>query len=104
MLTRYEPWSAMEQLRHDMNRAFGKAMTGSEDGSNVVTSGWMPAVDIREDETRFVISADIPGVNPDAIEVVMENGMLTIRGERKTEAVEGGDKSFRRVERVHGTF
>ena len=104
MLTRYEPWSAMRQLRDEMNRAFGQALTGTDDGSNVVTSGWMPAVDIKEEDEHFVISADVPGVDPENIEVTMENGVLTIQGERKLETQEEGEKGYRRVERLHGSF
>lgn len=104
MLTRYEPWSAMRQLRDEMNQAFGQALTGTDDGSNVVTSGWMPAVDIKEESERFVISADVPGVEPDQIEVTMENGTLTIKGDRKLETQEEGEKGYWQVERRHGTF
>lgn len=104
MLTRYEPWGAIRQLQDEMNRAFGQALNNNDDGSNVVTSAWMPAVDITEEDDRFVISADVPGVDPEQIEVTMENGMLTIKGERKLEAQQEGEQGYRRVERLHGTF
>lgn len=104
MLTRYEPWNAMRQLRDDMNRTFGLTLTNTDDDSNVVTSGWMPAVDIKEEDKRFVISADVPGIDPGDIEVTMEHGMLTIKGERKLETKDEGDNGYRRVERLHGTF
>ena len=104
MLTRYEPWSAVRQLQDEMNRAFGQALTGTEDASNVVTSSWMPAVDIREEDEQFEISADVPGVDPEDIDVTMENGVLTIKGERKLATKGDGDRGYRRVERLHGTF
>lgn len=104
LMTRYEPWSGMRQLREEMNRAFGQALDGSDDDSNVVTSRWMPAVDIKEEGERFVICADVPGVDPKNIDVTMENGMLTIKGERKLETKEEGDNGYRRVERLHGSF
>ena len=104
MLTRYQPWSAVRQLREEMNRAFGNALIESDDGSNVVTGSWMPAVDIKEENARFLISADVPGIDPAAIEVTMENGVLTIRGERTFETEDESDNGYRRVERVHGTF
>ena len=106
MLTRYEPWSAIRQLHDEMNRAFGNAMTqtSEDDGSSVVTSGWTPAVDVREENDRFVICADVPGVSPEDIEITMENGMLTIKGERKAEKRAEGNGGYRRVERVYGTF
>ena len=104
LLTRYEPWSAMRQLQNEMSRAFDNAVAGAEDGSNVVTSRWTPAVDIREDAERFVIAADVPGVDPEDIELTMENGVLTIKGERTLEAKDEGDNGYRRVERVYGSF
>ena len=104
LLTRYEPWSAMRQLQNEMTRMFDHAVAGSEDTSNVATSRWTPAVDIREDAERFTITADIPGVEPKDIEVTMENGVLTIKGERKLETGDEGDNGYRRVERVYGGF
>jgi len=73
------------------------------DQSNVVTSQWAPRVDITEEDARFVIFADIPGVDPAEIEIQMDKGMLTIKGERKTASSEEGAK-FSRVERSHGVF
>ena len=104
LLTRYEPWHAMRQLQNEMSRVFDNAVAGAEDGSNVVTSRWTPAVDIREDAERFVIAADVPGVDPEDIELTMENGVLTIKGERTLEAKDEGDNGYRRVERVYGSF
>ncbi len=104
LLTRYEPWSAMRQLQNEMSRVFDRAVAGAEDGSNVATSRWTPAVDIKEDSGQFTITADIPGVEPDGIEVTMENGVLTIKGERKLETRDEGDNGYRRVERVYGSF
>jgi len=93
----------MRQLREEMNRAFGQ-VTG-DDGSNVVTSAWMPAVDIKEESDRFLILADVPGVDPTDIEVTMENGVLTIKGERSVEKTEEGNgNGYRRVERMYGAF
>lgn len=104
MMMRYEPRSAVQQLREEMNRAFGNALTATDDASNVATSNWTPPVDIREEDSRFVIVADVPGVDPAAIEVTMENAVLTIKGERKLESEDRGENGYRRVERVHGTF
>ena len=104
LLTRYEPWSALRHLQNEMSRVFDGAVAGAEDGSNVVTSRWTPAVDVREDSGQFVITADIPGVEPNDIEVTMENGVLTIKGERKLETRDEGENGYRRVERVYGGF
>ena len=69
----------------------------------LVTSQWVPRVDIKEEPSRFVILADIPGVDPKTIEVNMEKGILSIKGERGSEAKEESDK-FTRVERTRGLF
>ena len=87
-------------LRQIFDRFFGEA---ESDTSNVATSQWTPRVDIREDETRFVIFADIPGVDPASVEIHMDKGVLTIKGERAAEAKEEG-KRWSRVERAHGGF
>ena len=73
------------------------------DQSNVVTSQWAPRVDIKEENTRFVIYADVPGVDPAEIEIQMDKGILTIKGERKTASSEENSE-FSRVERSHGVF
>jgi HSP20 family protein len=106
-LVRYEPFNLLDRFQRELNRigaldVFGSD-EGAEDGSNIVTSHWRPAVDIKEEADRFVILADLPGVDPKEIEVTMENGMLAIRGERKLEK-EDERNGFRRVERVRGTF
>jgi len=99
-LVRYEPWSMLDQLRKEMDRAFERS--GGE-GSVVTTSDWTPAVDIKESENAFTIIADIPGVDPKDIEVHMENGMLTIKGERESEKKEEKE-GYKRVERSYGSF
>jgi HSP20 family protein len=99
-LVRYEPWSMLDQLRKEMERAFERS--GGETG-NVVTSDWTPAVDIKESDNAFTIIADIPGVDPKDIEVHMENGMLTIKGERESEKKEEKE-GYKRVERSYGSF
>ncbi|MBI2799819.1 MAG: Hsp20/alpha crystallin family protein [Gammaproteobacteria bacterium] len=100
-LTRYEPvdlWARMQQQLNDMWRGTSELET-----SNVATSNWMPLVDIKEESNRFLIKADIPGVKPEAIEVTMESGALTIRGERSEEKREKNN-GYHRIERSHGSF
>ena len=101
-IVRYSPWNLQNGLQDDLKNAFGR-LFGSEDTdqSNVVTSQWTPRVDIKEEPDRFVIQADIPGVDPKDIEVHMEKGILTIKGERRTESKTEGDQ-YTRVERAHG--
>lgn len=107
-LVRYEPFNLLDRFSRDLNRLglndlFVNDPFSSEDNSNVVTSQWRPAVDIKEEENRFLIQADVPGVDPKDIEITMENGVLTIRGERAGETKKEGE-GYTRVERIRGSF
>jgi len=102
-LVRYQPWNSMDQLRREMGRMFEQQHPSSEEGSSIATSDWTPAVDIKETEKEFLIHADIPGVDPDDIDVHMEDGMLTIKGERDSETKEQRD-GYKRIERQRGSF
>jgi HSP20 family protein len=102
-MTAYEPWRRMEQLRREMDQLFNPPVTQSDNDSAIATCAWVPAVDIKEDPQQFLIEADIPGVDPKDIEISMENGVLTIRGERNSEKREEG-KDYKRVERTYGSF
>ena len=104
-ITRYNPWNPQsgglpEEIRQVFDRFFNPDET---DHSNVVTSQWTPRVDIKEEDTRFVIFADIPGVDPKDIEITMEKGILSIKGERKFETTEQNGK-LTRIERSQGLF
>ena len=76
-------------------------MMGEENASTA--SDWVPAVDIREDNECFTITADLPGIKSKDIEVHAENGMLTIRGERDNEKKESRE-GYKRIERSYGSF
>ncbi len=106
-LVRYEPFSLLDRFQKELNRLGNWEQGGfdgsNDDASNVVTSSWRPAVDIKEEANQFVILADVPGVDPKDIEITAENGVLTVRGERKAETEEERE-GFRRVERIRGTF
>jgi len=100
----YEPWNTLNQMYKDMENLYSQTgqLSGYED-SAIATSTWVPSVDIKEEEDRFVIHADIPGVDPKEIEITMENGVLTIKGERVSETKEER-KNYKRIERVRGAF
>ena len=91
--TDFEPFHGLTNFQDTVNRLF------SEPNGRP----WVPAVDIRETENELVVKADVPDLKFEDIDVRMENGTLTLRGERKFEAkkTEGG---WHRVERAYGTF
>ena len=104
-ITRYNPWQVHgNNFQDEIRNVFDRFFNADEaDQSNVVTSQWTPRVDIKEEDNRFVIFADIPGVDPKDIEITMEKGILSIKGERKAESAEQGGK-LTRSERSHGLF
>jgi HSP20 family protein len=102
-LIRY-PYRNEGLFQDEMKQMFDKFFNaGDGDASSVVTSQWVPRVDIREEGNRFVIFADLPGVDPKDIEVNMDKGILSIRGERSIEQ-KTEDERFSRIERAHGVF
>jgi len=103
-LTRYTTQPQIRGFENGMKQIFDQFFAAeTEDQSNVVTSQWQPRVDIREEPKRFVIAADIPGVDPKDIEIHMDKGVLTLKGERNAET-RSEDGKFTRVERMHGSF
>ena len=98
-ITRYEPWGWLNQLQSELERS---PIWGASEGS-VATAAWAPAVDIKEEKDKFVLHADLPGVRPDETDVSMEDGVLTIKGEKKSEAITEKD-GYKRVERTYGSF
>jgi HSP20 family protein len=101
---RYQPWATSSVFQDELKHVFDRFMNNDEgDQSNVVTSQWTPRVDIKEEEKRFAILVDVPGVDPKDIEIHMEKGILSIKGERKAENAEASGK-LTRVERSHGVF
>ncbi|WP_374563165.1 Hsp20/alpha crystallin family protein [Nitrosomonas sp.] len=94
-ITRYEPWGLLNQLQRELERGVAEGSTA--------TAEWAPAVDIKEEANRFVIYADIPGVKPEAIDISMHDGVLTIKGEKSSESKTEKD-GYKRVERTYGSF
>lgn len=84
----------------DFDRLFDWAL-----GSAPSLSGWTPAVDVRETGDEYLVIAELPGMSPDNVEVTVENGVLSISGEKKEEFEEGDKRSDRHVyERRYGRF
>jgi len=106
MRTPQWPGQGLQQdpIKQVFDRLFeGSLFQNGSDESSVVTSQWVPLVDIKQEANRFVLYADLPGVEPKDIEVQMDKGMLTIKGERMGEAALETE-SFSRIERRHGSF
>ena len=100
-----QPWRAQPMLQDEFKQLFDRffQMGDNQDESSVVTSQWAPLVDIKEEEKSFVIYADLPGIDPQEVEVLMDKGILTIKGERRGESSEQTER-YSRIERRYGSF
>lgn len=105
-LARWEPIREMATLTDRMSRLFdemwGRPIRRLAE-EDFLTGTWVPAVDIMEDKDGLHVTAELPGVDPKNVEVTVENGILTIRGERNFEKATEGE-TYHRVERVYGSF
>ena len=91
-LNEQNPWELMSSLRRDVDRLFG---TESD-------QGFTPTVDIFEEDTRYVVLADLPGIDAKELELTVDGNILTIKGERKLD--DRTASVMRRSERRHGSF
>ena len=101
-MIQYNPYRSA--LRNsDFQRLFNSLLPRDEEEEVTTGYDWSPAVDIKEEADTYLIHADVPGIKPEAIDISLEDDVLTIRGERKYDNEENKD-GYKRVERVRGTF
>jgi HSP20 family protein len=98
IMTRWEPFRDLARLQDEVNRLFDDRVYRA--GESV---GWTPACDIYEDEESVTLRFELAGVEAKDVDVRFENGVLTVRGERKLEKEDQREK-YHRVERSYGTF
>ena len=102
---RYEPWGVVSQLQNEINRVFGNL---NDTDSSSATSEWSPAVDVREYSDRFQLLLDVPGVDSKDVEITLDNGVLTVSGNRTEEKALGSNGAEQpqqqRIERRLGRF
>ena len=100
-IARFEPWSYVDLLHRDLDRLVGARRVAGDEQSPA--ADWVPAVDIVEEKDCFVLRADVPGVKTEDIEVAMDNGILSVSGERHAIAPTD-DSGVQRIERATGRF
>jgi HSP20 family protein len=101
-LTNWRPFE-FDRIRGEMDRLWdsfleGRPVRRSEDGRE-----WLPSVDVSETKNDLVIKAELPGLDPKDIDISMNNGYLTIKGEKKHE-IEEKDENYHLIERSYGSF
>lgn len=99
MLTRWDPFRELARVQEEMSRALGNERL-FHSGESV---GWTPACDIYEDGEEIVVRAELAGVEPKDVDIRFENGVLTLKGERKLDKEEQR-QNYHRVELAYGTF
>jgi HSP20 family protein len=102
-LVRWDPFRELEDMSERLNRVFSRPSLRNSGKENLTVADWVPTVDISETEGEYLIKAELPEVRKEDVKVTVENGVLTLQGERRQEKEEKG-KRFHRVERSYGSF
>ncbi len=103
-ITRFDPFRDVLTLQNRMNSLFQDfSRTQGEGNSELPMAGFVPPVDIYEDEHQVVLKLEIPGMQKEDLDIQVENNTLAVRGERKFEKDEK-EENFHRVERRYGSF
>jgi HSP20 family protein len=105
-MMRWDPFRELEDMSDRLNRLFGTrdvARLGSGDRETMTVADWRPVVDIEETPEEYLIKAELPEVDKDDVKVSVQDGVLTLEGERRHEE-EQKDKKVHRVERFYGRF
>lgn len=99
----YNPWSLVDRLHRDVDRFFPARLLAEHEDETSELGNWQPAVDIKEEENRFLIRADVPGVTAADLEITTDDGALCIHGHRGT-TTEEERRGWHRAERLSGRF
>ena len=103
-LTVWNPFRELDEVQNRLSSFFGRGFPRSGNGNGgLKMADWSPQVDITEDAKEYLVKADLPEMKKDAVKVMVENGVLSISGERKSEKEEKS-KTFHRIERSYGRF
>ena len=100
-IIRTEPWTWMDRIHQDLDHLAATGAPAKDEPNSI--SDWAPAVDVTESDDGFIIRADLPGVDANAVEVTMDKGVLTIQGSRQTRCETEID-GYKRTERASGRF
>ena len=102
-IVRYDPFRDLRTLQEEVNRLFSTNLTRGFGEEGIGRGAWNPSIDIYENKDQIVLEAELPGMNPDDVELTVENNVITLRGERQFEKKDDAD-NYHRVERSYGSF
>ncbi len=101
--SRWDPFRELQEMRNRIDRMFSDLPSLSEQGESMALTQWQPSVDVTEDDKEYTVVAELPEVKKEDVKVNVENGVLSVSGERKFEK-EQQEKKYHRVERAYGNF
>lgn len=93
-----EPTTLLRGLHNDMDNFLSLAANPNDESRD-----WMPSMDVIEEDQQYILRADVPGIDPKEIEILLEDGTLILKGERASQ-VQDEQKGYRRIERMYGSF
>jgi len=104
-ITRWDPFRELDELQSRLSTLFGRSPVRKDGGKDeaMTVAEWAPLVDIVENEHEYLIKAELPEVKKEEVKVTVQDGVLSLSGERKF-VKEEKDKKYHRVERAYGTF
>jgi HSP20 family protein len=104
-LTPWDTFRELEDMQHRLSSVLGRQIQPRQNGDkeSITVAEWAPVVDITEDETEYLIKADLPEVQKEAVKVSVENGVLILSGERRLQKDER-NRRYHRIERSYGSF
>ena len=103
-LIRWRPTHDLMNIRDEMSRLFDNFFAGlPERGKELLGGEWSPSVDVSETDEEVVVTAELPGVKQDEVDITITDDVLTLKGEKKEEK-EVKEKNYHRVERTYGSF
>jgi HSP20 family protein len=107
-MTRWDPFQDLRSAQDEMAQmspmlAHALGLHTQQGHARTATTAWAPAVDISERKDAYLISVELPGLKPEDLDIAMEDGLLTIQGERQF-TTESSEQQFHRVERRYGAF
>jgi HSP20 family protein len=111
MVVRWDPFRDLMSIQNDLSRLFDRTLAGGDGGTGreLATSGsggagsWAPALDVYETEDKIELTLDLPGIDPEDVDLTVEDSTLTVSGSREFRA-DVDEDGFRRVERRYGSF
>ena len=103
-IMRWRPMRDLTRIREDMNRLFDEFFSGwPEWGRGLLEGEWTPSIDLAEKDDEIVVTAELPGVKQDDVDITITNDILTLKGEKKEEK-ESKEQNYHRLERCYGSF